>query len=449
VRILHVSQYCHAGSVGGTERYLLELVRGLERLGVESRIGWPSVSPGGPFAAEGVAIEPLPSSPMRVDAPPPGLHSAARDLLDRFRPDVLHFHTFGRGESAIAAAGSRIGIPFMFTYHSPGWTCRREDLLIWGGEAQCDGEVRMLRCSACKLQQRLGGPPLVGYLGALASAPLDWVAARSSNLGIRRRLCFLSDTREFASDLRGFLQTCALSISCSEWGVSVLIRNGADAERVKVIPQGVPEDFVVASELDSRHHDAAVLDTRDQASGPFTIAYVGRVTPVKGVDILAKAFTRVPGEDLRLVIHGMARSAIDAGPLDAELRQAALADRRIQLHPTLPLGEVAKAYGQFDLVAIPSVTLETGPLVLFEALQMGVPVFGSNKLGHLGLLESVGMVVTPNDVAGWQAALDLAAREFRSDAWAARLRRVRSMPKLPTMADVAMRMQSCYLSLKR
>ena len=29
MHILHVTEYCHAGSTGGTERYILELIRGL------------------------------------------------------------------------------------------------------------------------------------------------------------------------------------------------------------------------------------------------------------------------------------------------------------------------------------------------------------------------------------------------------------------------------------
>jgi hypothetical protein len=30
LNILHVTKYCHAGSIGGTERYVLDLIRGLD-----------------------------------------------------------------------------------------------------------------------------------------------------------------------------------------------------------------------------------------------------------------------------------------------------------------------------------------------------------------------------------------------------------------------------------
>jgi hypothetical protein len=38
MKILHVTQYCHAGSTGGTERYIVDLVRGLDGFGVENAV---------------------------------------------------------------------------------------------------------------------------------------------------------------------------------------------------------------------------------------------------------------------------------------------------------------------------------------------------------------------------------------------------------------------------
>jgi hypothetical protein len=38
VRILHITEYCHAGSIGGTERYVLDLIRGLDTAGFQNGI---------------------------------------------------------------------------------------------------------------------------------------------------------------------------------------------------------------------------------------------------------------------------------------------------------------------------------------------------------------------------------------------------------------------------
>lgn len=434
MRVLHISEYCHAATIGGTERYLLDLIRGLQARGISNRIGWISNDVRRLFSVSGVEVQPLPSPIMRVDEPPPQLEPVSRALLEEFKPSVVHFHTFGLAEAAIARLAGEYRIPYLFTYHSPGWACRREDLLIWGGSQPCDGEVRTLRCAACKVQERIGGPKLGGYAGALLSAPLDWMFRGSGKVNFRRRVCFVSDTRRYRRALRQFLGACSLAVSCSEWGVPILMANGAKPERVKMIPQGVPSDFVSAAK--------EISSSRERpAEWPFTIGYIGRVTRVKGVEILAEGFSRVFGSDLKLQIYGYVAGEKTVGELNRKLETLARRDTRIELHPKLALQEIAEKYQRLDLVAIPSVTLETGPLVLFEALQMRVPVFGSNRLGHLGLLKENGMVVEPNTPAGWQQALVAAIGEFRNGLWNRRRENIAVGRKLQIMDDIAGEME--------
>jgi glycosyltransferase involved in cell wall biosynthesis len=438
VKILHLTQYCHAGSIGGTERYLLDLIRALKPHGVESSIGWLWADPRKSFESQGIPVHPLPPALMRVDEPPAELAPVAQALLESERPDFVHFHTFGLAEASIARLAIQRGIPYAFTYHSPGWTCRREDLLIWGGQQPCDGEVRTLRCAACKVQERLGGPALGGYLGALSSAPLDWMFSRSSNVNFRRRVCFLSDTRRYRRGLREFLGNCSLVVSCSEWGRPVLIVNGAPPDRVIMVPQGVPRDFIDAA------RQAATQSLPRRPGTPFTVGYIGRVTGVKGADILARGFSRVQGKDARLQIYGFVENERTVRRLNATLAALARRDSRIHLRPKLPFVEVVHAYAELDLVCIPSVWCETGPLVLFEALQMDIPVFGSNRVGHLGLLREGGMIVEPNTPDGWQAALTSALDEFRKGQWAKRREHIRTRLNLRSMDDVAAEMVAHY-----
>jgi glycosyltransferase involved in cell wall biosynthesis len=225
-----------------------------------------------------------------------------------------------------------------------------------------------------------------------------------------------------------------LAISCSEWGKPILIANGAAPARVKIIPQGVPNDFVAAAKNAISQRPARTIGK------PFTIGYIGRVTPVKGVDILAEGFSRVQGDDLRLKIFGFVKNEKNVGKLNDTLAALSSRDSRIELCPRLSLAEMAGVYSELDLIAIPSVWLETGPFVLFEALQMGIPVFGSNRLGHPRLLKNGGMVVEPNTADGWQKALSDAAKEFRTGQWEKRRENIRTQIKMDTMDDVAAEM---------
>lgn len=430
MKIAHITAYCHAVSAGGTERYLRDLVVGLNRGGHQNSIIWmtdhpPARTPACPEAA----LQVWPRAPMRVDDPPPGLADRAAVWLQEARaPDVLHFHTLGRSEAVLADVARRLGRPYVFTYHSPAWTCRRETLLRWGRQP-CDGEVRALRCAACKVQERITGPGLLGYAGALASAvvtPLrSWLPAR-----VRRRVAFTAESAIYRRCVRTFLGGCSRVVACAEWSIPVLQANGAPAGRILHLPQGVSEDFP------PRREAGAAPD------GLFTVGYIGRMNEVKGLHILVEAFRRTRYPKARLQVYGWsdAPALADYGRL---LKRLTGDDPRIQFIPEQPAAAMPAAYAGLSLLAIPSVWMETGPLTLLEALQSGIRVYGSNRIGQRALLERYGRVVEPNTPAAWAQALEGAFAEHARGVWS----RVHLDQPLSTMNDVAARMAEVYRSV--
>lgn len=422
MKIAHVTAYCPGVTTGGTERYIADLIAGLDRLGHENRVVWLA-SPSDP-ATDGASSLRLPRAPMRVDDPPPDLAERVGQWFGgRDKPDLLHFHTFGRSENVLASIAAARAVPYVFTYHSPAWTCRRETLLRWG-EVVCDGEVRALRCAACKLQERLEGPRWLGWFGALASAAAGPVAP----LGPwRRRIAFTADTARYRRELRSFLAGCARAIACAEWSLPVLVANGARPEALLHLPQGVPSGFVHAPPVAPKAREI------------FVVGYIGRMTEVKGIHILVEGFRRVTSPHARLRIYGWS----DAAELRAYgdlLKRLAGDDARIEFIPEQPPTAMPAAYAQLSLLAIPSIWLETGPLTLLEGLQAGVPVYASNRMGQQRLLDRYGYTVVPNTPAAWGQALNRACAEFERGEWKPVLLR----EPIPTMSDVAARMDEVY-----
>jgi glycosyltransferase involved in cell wall biosynthesis len=439
VRILHVTEYCHAGSVGGTERYILDLIRGLDATGIEGLIGW--LKPGcstETLKSEGVRIVTLPSGSMRVDVPPLQFQEVAVRLLESERPDMIHFHTFGLTEAALATLAKERGIPYAFTYHSPGWTCRRETMLIYGKEP-CDGEVRAWRCSACQSEQRLGMGTLAGHTATALSLAAGWAALPMGTTSLRRRSAFYYDSARFSRVLRSFLSECNLVVSCCDWSGPVLRLNGARENCILHCPQGVPN--AIADELRTEPKTVPASTGKE-----FVVGYVGRVVEVKGVHILMKGFSQMKADEARLHIVGWDTGHTDL-PYARCLQQLAQADSRIELVPKKSFADTLAEYQRLSLLAIPSVWMETGPLTLLEALTVGVPVYGSNRIGQLNLLREHGRVVEPNTPVGWQAALTDALKEFRDGKWVAHLERIHTKVKLRTMSDVAAEMAARYQTL--
>ena len=102
------------------------------------------------------------------------------------------------------------------------------------------------------------------------------------------------------------------------------------------------------------------------------VGWVGRLSPEKGPDVLLRAMTLI-GEPLACVSYlgdGPLRAALEAQEREM-LAQGSLDSDQVRFHGSVPdAGRLLKA---FDLMVLSSRT-EGTPMVLFEAMDAGVPV---------------------------------------------------------------------------
>jgi glycosyltransferase involved in cell wall biosynthesis len=117
------------------------------------------------------------------------------------------------------------------------------------------------------------------------------------------------------------------------------------------------------------------------------------------------------------------------------------ADGRIRFHEPVPPQQVIEEISRYDVLAVPSEWLETGPLVVLEAFAAGIPVIGSALGGIRELVrhEIDGLLVEPGSVSGWRGTLRRLSRE---PGLLERLRRGIQPPR--TMDRVAGDMLSLY-----
>jgi glycosyltransferase involved in cell wall biosynthesis len=127
------------------------------------------------------------------------------------------------------------------------------------------------------------------------------------------------------------------------------------------------------------------------------------------VHVLVDAFRRLPRDtDAELLVHGL--------PLDSayerQVRRAAEGDPRIKFLGPVGRADVAAVIAGFDVLAVPSIWLETGPLVVLEALAAGTPVVGSDLGGIAEVVTpgSNGWLLPHGDVAAWAAWLGAYSR---------------------------------------
>jgi glycosyltransferase involved in cell wall biosynthesis len=431
VRVLHVLGWYLPESSGGTEIYVHALARALRDLGVESAIAAPAATAA---AARADTIDGLPVYRYHVGAPspaeiahgtPPAGFDAFRAWLDQHRPDVYHQHSWTRGcglpHLQYAHAS---GLRTVLTVHVPSVICLRGTMMRDGTEA-CDGRVESRQCVPCWSASR--GIP-AGIAAWQVRQP-GLSAAISSRLPVSRlRTLFatpaLVDARRDA--LRTLVSHADQVVAVSGWLHEALAANGVDPRRLHLVRQGTGAAAPAAS-------------WRPSVSGTCRVGVIGRWDPVKGIDVAVDAVRALPASvAIELTIHGLPGDAA----YEARVRAAAGGDQRIVFAGPLPHAQVTTALARFDVLAVPSQWLETGPLVVLEAFAAGTPVVGSDLGGIRELVTPGvdGVLVDAGRRDAWSRALQALAQ-----GQAATLRRGVTSPR--TVHAVARDMFDIYTGL--
>lgn len=137
---------------------------------------------------------------------------------------------------------------------------------------------------------------------------------------------------------------------------------------------------------------------------PFTIGYIGRIVPEKGVQILLRAAAQLDGAwRLRLVGGG---SAVE------EMRTLAAAqgiEDQVSFVGQLPSADLPPEYHRIDVLVLPSLTRpnwkEQFGRVLVEAMASGVPLIGSDSGAIPGVVGEAGLIMPEGDVDALTRAL--------------------------------------------
>ena len=181
--------------------------------------------------------------------------------------------------------------------------------------------------------------------------------------------------------------------------VHVASHQGEEGRRLKlnglVIPLGIPGQ-ALADQAYKKEVARSVLKLPQDG---FLIGAVGRLDPVKRWDLVVRALR--PTRNVTLVLVG---DGADRDRLFRIAKTHQVADR------VICCGEVPYAWRYlraFDVLVNPS-KAEGCPLIVLEAVALGVPILLSNIPAHRELVGGAGMIGAfygEDELAGWHSAL--------------------------------------------
>lgn len=143
---------------------------------------------------------------------------------------------------------------------------------------------------------------------------------------------------------------------------------------------------------------------------PFTVGYVGRLVPEKGVELLLDAIALLDGDwRLHLVGGGPQRDA-----LLARAQSHGVQDR-VYFQGQIASTDMPGLYPEFDVLVLPSLTRtnwkEQFGRVLVEAMASGVPLIGSDSGAIPDVIGEAGLIVPEGDVNALANAVNRLRRE--------------------------------------
>lgn len=364
MRVLMINKFYHLR--GGTERYVFDMARVLERHGHEVI----------PFAMRhadnhttrysGYFVEEISYERATARRPLANLRAAVRAiysnearrrleaLIASARPDVAYLHNIHHqlSLSIVAVLGAH-GIPTVWRLHDYSLFCPNG--LFFSKGSVCD------RCSGHRYHECVGrrcrnGSRAASLVAALASYSDHWL--------------------KLANRVNAY-------VAPSRFLLDKMVALGLDRGRLHVSP-----NFIDVTAFDSALRESSTAG----GSNADGLLYCGRLSREKGVDVLIRAMAALP--DCRLRIAG-------DGPERRELETLAhsVAPERLEFVGHCSMADVLRALRESRIVIVPSVWYENCPYSILEAFAARKPVIASRIGGIPELVADgeTGRLVPPGD----------------------------------------------------
>jgi glycosyltransferase involved in cell wall biosynthesis len=201
------------------------------------------------------------------------------------------------------------------------------------------------------------------------------------------------------------LRRASLAMAGSEAAAEVLRRKGYRG-LVDIIPQ---------FGIDPVLFKPAMRDP-GAAPRPFTIGFVGRLIPEKGLAVLLEALAPLEG-DWQLLVIGSGPERENSQSLATRLGCAA----RVHFKGQIPSTEMPAELQRMDLLVGPSLTGKTWKeqfgRMFVEAMACEVPVVGSDSGEIPRVIGDGGLIVPEGDVEALRQAIDRLRLDAQERAW--------------------------------
>ncbi len=355
----------------GTERYVLNLAKQLQRMGHYVKVLTYAFNEKSSFEGnfsqnllyreysyEGVPVISIRHKSQHddlyfvFDFMDIEIYNATKKIIEKGNFDIYHCaHPLRIGSSLKAAKDMNLKVVFMLTDY---FMMCPMGIMLRTDNTLCDGPDNGNNClkycftnvSKDRMQNRIYHSLNLIECSDILLSPSQFLIA--------------------AYDFTGFIPSSRFQLS----------RHGSDYSKIQKLPSKPPKDII-------------------------TFGYIGTVQYHKGVHIMVDGFKRVKNPKIRLQIWGGCFNEVE---YQKKIKDTAKNDNRVELKGQYNFNHIGKILENIDVVIVPSIWYENAPLTISTSLAYGIPVLVSDiggmseaiMDGKNGLAFKVG---DPNDLA--------------------------------------------------
>lgn len=269
------------------------------------------------------------------------------DYLQRIKPEIVHIGHLSHLSTTIVDIIKDHGVPIVFTLHDYWMICARGQL-IQNTTHLCGGP-KAENCARCFKSYFL-----------------------SKNDAIR-------EIKIWEKQLSNVRNEIDVYIAPSQFLQNMYLK------------MGVPKEKIIY--LDYGFNVSAFEFFEKKISKRIRFGFMGRIIPVKGVDLLIDAFNDINAKNAELNIYG---------EIDPSTRYLERKVQNSHIHFRGPYKNwnITEILAEIDVLVVPSIWYENSPLVIHEAFLARIPVITSNLGGMAELVQhgKNGLLFRPRDV---------------------------------------------------
>lgn len=330
--------------------------------------------------------------------------AAFRKLLDRFKPEMVHFVHLSRLSASLIGPCVERGIPTVFTATDFWAICPFSQLRL-ADDSMCAGPDPSGFNCVRHLLDASGARP-ASLVGLARHAP-DWMlglGVRAAGIPLPVAPPFLREVRALVRRqpfVREQLGRVDRVLAPSRIMERTLAAGGIAPGRVRFLPYGIRTEGIARS--------------TERGSGPILrLGFVGSLTEHKGLETAVRAVRLLdPALPVELDVHGAPGDSPAGRAFHGAVQSLAGPDPRIRFRGRFDNGRVGEVLASLDALVVPSLWHENTPLVVYEAFAAGCPVIASDVEGIAEVVrhEVDGLLFARGDAAALAACIRRAAED--------------------------------------